>query len=141
MIDRTFLPPAMDGRHLSESDKYLFDWMQTNLPPASSYWVTDADYIIRDRKGNMMLIEKKLKGAKMKQAQSITYAILSKALQLIDGKKIPIMIDGKRYGIKIKYHGFHTLVFSNTTFENGIVFWDGQPISQAQLVKVLSFKK
>ncbi len=69
------------GEH--SPDKYFQNWTKTNLPHSKSFWVTDCDAILRDRRGNMAIVEIKRFAACMPTSQSITYQVLDHALKSI----------------------------------------------------------
>ena len=127
------------GQHAP--DPYLQTWTRENLPEPENYYITDADMIIRNRNGNLMLIEVKRRNAEMRSAQRATYQILDALIRSgADVNKAGLKIDCMRFPVKIKYKGFHLLQFENTTFKDGRVFWDHCEVSEQQLTEILSFK-
>jgi len=125
-------------------DAYLMDWTSQNLPNSRSFFITDLDLIIRDIRGNVenwMFVEVKRYRANSPVHQSSTFDVLHKVFRI--GL---FVLDNEvkcKYGFthRIEYHKFHMLQFEKTSFEDGLVFWDGKPISEQELIKILSFEK
>ena len=117
----------------------LHQWTLDNLPSSSSFWITDIDMVIRDRQGNLMLVEVKCQGKKCETSQNVTFQILDHALKNIDGLKVPVSIGGNTFQNSINYHGFHNLTFTASGFNDGEILWDNKPIEEKELIKVLSF--
>ena len=123
-------------------DKYLMDWIGCNLPAAKEgFTATDLDLILRDKTGNIMLLETKRRFAKVKDHQAITFQILDAALRRLNGETIKVKAFGTKINVPIKYKGFKLLQFKNTTFEDGDVFLNGQRMSEEEIKTVLSMRK
>lgn len=123
-------------------DNSFIDWCGTNLPDALDYWITDLDampYVIRNRKGHLMLLEIKRKGRPISRAQKRSFQVLNRLLWAgMDATGGSLRIDG--YGMDLEYHGFHCLTFSNTGFHDGTAYWDGVLVSEAEATRLLSFE-
>lgn len=119
-------------------DSYLLDWTSANLPDSENYFITDLDMVIRDRSGNMLILEVKRNGSNLRTHQSITFQIIDQALKNL-GPAVNISISGYTFSLPVNYHGLHVLTFERTTFENGSIFLDGTPTTEDQLQKFLSF--
>lgn len=121
------------------------EWMEFTasfLPGAQNYFITDLDSIIRDRKGNFMLIELKYNGRDISTHQRSTLIIIDRliraGMKCTGGK---VAIPGLGYDTLVKYHGLHLLQLSGTSFKNSKIYWDRKRISQKELIGKLSFKK
>jgi len=119
-------------------DSYLFDWFSRNLPDAKSYFVTDVDFVIRDRAGRLLLLEVKRRKSEVKPHQNVTFQILHHALKQISGKEIPVRIDGRKTTLTVFYRGFAFLQFENTSFEDGAAYLNGQQMTERQIIDFLS---
>jgi hypothetical protein len=122
-------------------DAYLMDWTAENLPSCESFFITDLDMVVRDRKGNMLIAEVKRRSATMTPQQRTTYELISELIKEgIKANPDGIIVPSMRYPVKVNYLGVHLLQFENTTFEDGQIFWDKTPISTEQLKGILSFE-
>lgn len=122
-------------------DPYIFDFIGTHCPDASQFFASDVDLVLRTRDGGLMLVEVKRKGAGIKRHQAVTYRILDKALRQLHGERIHIQLkDGSTVTITVDYKGVHLLVFENTTFEDGPVYFDGHLVTADQLAEILAMK-
>lgn len=122
-------------------DPYLMSWTAENLPEAFTYFLTDLDLIVRDRKGNLMLVEIKRRAAEMDTHQQATYELFDALIKLgIEASPQGVKVASLRFPIRPTYQGFHLLQFENTTFENGAIYWDNQPVTPEQLKQILSFQ-
>lgn len=130
-------PPGRRTDHAP--DPYLYDFFYQNLPDGFQYFVTDLDLVIRNRAGDLMLVEVKRKNADPPIHQRVTLAILDKliraGLKQFPGGRIPV--DG--WTVNVSYHGCHLLQFENTTAEDGRVYWDREEVNFSQLIDRLSF--
>jgi len=120
-------------------DKYLFDWFSQNLPDAQSYFVTDIDFVIRDRAGRLLLLEVKRRKSKVKPHQNVTFQILHQALKQISGKEIRVRINDRRTWLTVFYRGFAFLQFENTSFEDGAAYLNGQQMTEKEIIDFLAF--
>lgn len=117
----------------------LFDWFGANLPNAHHFYVTDLDMIIRDRSGNLMLVEVKRKGFKTKHHQKRTFQVLDRLIRAgIKATLGKVHVDG--FPMPVTYKGLHLLEFENTNFEDGQVRWDNREIDEFKLIQILSFQ-
>jgi hypothetical protein len=86
---------------------------------------TNIDYLWRNWKtGDWMLVEEKRHGSEIRFAQKIAFDILDRVCQ-----EDP------------QYHGFHVLIFENTSPEDGKIFLDGKEITVDDLLVFLQFQK
>jgi len=120
-------------------DPYFYDWCKINLPSRYLFFITDIDMIIRDRKGRIMLIEKKCKKAVPKKSQSITYRMLHNLILKADKTGALDLGAGHSSLYDWTYYGFHLLQFENTSFEDGKAYFDNKEVTEEELKKILSF--
>ena len=120
-------------------------WMEftaTHLPDAENFWITDVDTILRDRNGNMMLLELKYHGRDVTPQQRSTLLLLDQiikaGLACLGG---PVNVPGLKFPVKVNYQGVHLLQLSNNDFETGTILWDRKEITKEQLIDKLSFKE
>lgn len=129
-------------QHLS--DLAFKQFTSENLPSGKDgFYITDIDGVIRDKKGNLMLIEKKCRNQKSSTCQNITLQVLNYLLELgyrACSGKVPISIDGQAKIIPIHYHGTHLLQLSHNDFEDSIFKFDGRLVSRSELIDIMSFK-
>lgn len=122
-------------------DPYIFDFIGARCPDPSQFFASDVDLVLRTRDGGLMLVEVKRKGAQIKPHQAVTYRLLDEALRRLHGERLTICLkDGNTVTITVDYKGVHLLVFENTTFENGPVYFDGQPVTADQLADIFAMK-
>jgi hypothetical protein len=122
------------------ADPYLFDWTSRNLPDCKSFFVSDIDMVVRNRAGCLQLVEIKKKGVKyMRPPQAITYQIIDAGLQAINGQLVTVTTGTWTTKVPVIYFGHHLLTFENTTFENGNVFWNGDQVTEQEVIDLLSF--
>ncbi len=106
-------------------------WVRVNLPDSyDGYRVSDLDWVLAnvDTK-KIMLLEQKNYGGKCRKWQRLLFADIDRWIST---------------GIRItdpdwEYLGFHTVVFGNTSPDNGQIWFDGQRITKEQLTHKLSF--
>jgi len=105
-------------------------WIRRKCPDSSTgFMVSDLDFIIYDYKAkNIMFIEVKTRGAKLREWQRILFNHISKWV------KNGISEDWK-------FYGFHTIQFTNTSFNDGLCKFDGVDVTENELLDILSFKK
>jgi len=138
------------ARHRSlMSDPNWSDWTAKFLPDSSSgYIVQDCDSIIRDFKGNVMLLEIKRKMDVPTQCQAVTLTILDEALRMAQGKNFDFsgyQMLGKQMPksakFKLKYRGFYLLQIDGTCIINHNKYIDGIRVTNHELAEFLGFKK
>lgn len=125
------------------SDPEFFDWCRRKLPNARSFWITDVDAVLRDRRGNMALLEIKRRRASVPTHQDITYQVLDTALKAISGQVTTVSASGDPvtwFNCPVSYRGRYTLTFERTGFEDGRAWLNGREVSEQEVVKVLSFE-
>ncbi len=135
----TYRPNGSTARKTQYAgDPYLMDWIGRNLPAKQSFFVTDVDLVLRDRRGRLMLLEVKRKGAPVKRHQRTTLHLLDKLIRAgIEAREV---FDVGGIEIRPQYYGLHLVTFQNTTFEDGKVYFDRQPVTEEELARILSFK-
>jgi len=111
-------------------DNYFSGWCREKLPDSKTgFLVSDIDFILYDYSlKKIMLIETKCRNAEIKKWQASIFNNIHKWIS--NG------IDNDW-----EYLGFHSLIFENTNFNDGIVYFDKKPISEERLIKILSFGK
>lgn len=102
-------------------------WIRANLPNSSTgYLVTDLDFVIFNYVSkNLLLMEVKTRGSKLKYWQSELFNLLDKCLK--EGIKAPY-----------NYLGFHLISFENANFKDGKVYLDNKESSEAEIENILS---
>ena len=103
------------------------DWLrkQTEIDSKLGFIATNIDYYWTNyRSGLWMLIEEKRHKQLPRFYQAKAFAILDKSVRLSK-----------------TYKGFHILVFSNTSPDDGPMFLDGKFISRNDLFEFLRFEK
>lgn len=118
-------------------DPYVMDWVGRNLPDKVHFWASDIDLVLRNRDGALMLIEIKRKGAPVKRHQRTTLYLLDSMLREALHHRRTFEADG--YSITPTYYGVHLVTFTNTTFEDGGVMFDRDPVTEEELAALLSF--
>ena len=108
---------------------YLSAWYRDNLPDSSSgLLITDIDWLFFNHiTKRFMLIEEKTNGAQVAFPQSKIFTFLHN-----------VILEGIKNNADYQYMGFHTIVFENTTFENGKCYWDNEEITADELIAKLS---
>ena len=111
-------------------DNYFSSWCREKLPESKTgFMVSDIDFILYDYKfKRIMLIETKCMNTEIKTWQKNLFKNINKWI-------------AKGIDDDWKYDGFHLLVFENTNFSNGKVFFDHKEISENELLERLSFGK
>lgn len=96
---------------------------QEELDSTKGYRATNIDYLWKSNKtGEYMLVEEKRHGSCVKDWQAQIFKQLDSALKTDKN-----------------YKGFHTLIFENTSPEDGYVLLDGKKITRQQVIKFLQF--
>lgn len=112
------------------------------------FYATNIDFVWMNYLGNdIMLVEEKRHGGKIKSIQKEAFDIVDCALRFAcdSGCLFPRLRDErgrqKRCEREMNYHGFHTLIFQNTNPEDGWMRLDGKFITISKLLKFLRFEK
>lgn len=123
-------------------DGDFMDWCGKNLPSPISYYITDFDSIIRNRKGCIITMEIKRKMSSLKPAQAITQGLIDSLLTQANGKKISVTPYGKdsSIDITIDYKGYYLVQLSSTNFTNSDFYINGVKVTEQRLIEILSFK-
>jgi len=102
-------------------------WCKEKLPDSKTgFWVNDIDYIIYDQKfKKLMILEIKTRNYQPANWQKQMLNNLHKWLT-------------KGMDIDWKYLGIHLIVFENTNFSDGAVYFDNQLITEQDLINKLS---
>jgi hypothetical protein len=105
-------------------------WIRNNLPDSSTgFMVTDLDFILYNYKAKkIMFLEVKTRNKELPFWQRTVFNQLSKWVE-------------KGIDTDWDFFGFHLITFSNTFFNNGIVYLDGKKITEKELIDFLTFKK
>lgn len=119
-------------------------WMEftgSYLPNAEHYWLTDIDTVIRDRNGNMMLVELKYNGRDITPQQRSTLLLLDQLIKAgVTHLRGCVDVPGLKFPVRVNYTGVHLLQLSSTDFETSTFTWDRQEISKEELIRKLSFE-
>lgn len=111
-------------------DLTFSQWIRDKLPDSNTgFLVSDLDFILWNYKTrHLMLLEVKTHGRNVRYWQSSLF-------EMIDN-----LIKCGIHEIKahVTYMGFHIIQFENASFEDGWCTFDGTPISEQELIKVLS---
>lgn len=119
----------------------IINWTKQNLPDAFNFFITDFDMVIRNRDGDLMIVEVKNQKAVMPKAQRTTYHIIDKLIrQALGGKNVGV-IDVMGHRMKVQYHGFHVLTFEKNGFHDGKAYINGKLFSEQHIIELLSFQK
>ena len=120
-------------------DAYLYNWTINNLPDSKNFFITDVDMILRNRKGSLMLLEIKKRGATVPPHQRTTLKIIDQLIKAgLRQSKGKVSFDS--WELPISYKGLHLLQFKNTTFEDGLVFFDNKQVTESQLIEILAMR-
>lgn len=128
---------------LEHYDADFYHWTIGKLGASFDLWIQDIDGLIRDRHGNLMLLEIKRRDYTPKPYQARNMALIDEILRAgIDqlGGVVKITINGKTETHALRYHGFKLLQLSGETFDGSKFTIDGKPISAEDLVKLLRFE-
>lgn len=85
----------------------------------------------------VMLLEEKRYMGKSQFAQRDTHKIIDQALRLAHGQSV---INERGDCTPFHYFGYHVLQFENTSPADGKMFWDGERIEIADLIRLLRFE-
>jgi len=107
------------------------------------YWVMDADAVIRDREGNIMMLEIKRNNYKPKPHQVRTMKIIDQVFKFFmensDGT-VTIEIDGRKEVHPVNWAGYNLLQLSGTSFFDSDFRWNGELVTTEELIRKLSFE-
>lgn len=96
---------------------------QGGIDSSLGYIASNIDYVwLNYRTGEWMMLEEKRHGSDVKQFQRDIFAKVDKACQCDSS-----------------YQGFHTLVFENTSPDDGQMWLDGDAINATELLEFLQF--
>ena len=103
-------------------------WIRENLPDSKlGFLVSDLDFILCNYKTKkVMLLEIKTHNKEQSLWQKILFANLDKWIM-------------KGIYPNWQYLGFHIIMFENTNFNDGLVFFDNEEITEKELIYQLSF--
>ena len=134
-----------DQSKRSGLDRDFYDWtFAQRLGAPLDYWITDVDGVIRDRAGNLQLLEIKRKDAQIKPHQARTIAILDALIKAgikATGGVVEIEIGGKCEKHRVNYHGARFLQLSRVSFFDSEFKLNGKPITAQELTQILSFEE
>lgn len=112
-----------DDSHSTEFGLWLRN--QSEIDSGLGFVTTNLDYIWANYKtGDWMLIEEKRHGSLLHLYQKQLFNKLDKLCQ---HDKL--------------YHGFHTLVFQNTSPDDGAIWLDNKVVTKEQLLEFLQFRQ
>lgn len=111
-----------------ENAKKFNLWVREKLPDSfTGFCASDIDLVLWNyNTKRFMIIEVKTRNQKIKKYQYIMWEKLNKWLKCS-------VNDGW------EYLGFHLITFKNLSFDDGAVFLDKKEVSEADLIKFLSF--
>ena len=104
-------------------------WIRENLPDSKTgYLVSDLDWIICNYKTKILvLLEVKTRNKKLPEWQNRLFKNIDRWLKKgIDDDWI--------------YLGYHTVIFTNTFFNDGDVYFDKRKVTEEELISILSFQ-
>lgn len=131
------------GKSLKYYDGDFYRWtIERNLGEPLDLYMCDVDVLIRDRRGNLRLVEIKRNGFDPKPYQERNIAILDTIIrewQDMTGGEIEIEIGGRIERHNIEYHGYNVLRLSNESFFTSTFTLDGEPITGEELADLLRF--
>ena len=132
------------GKYLASYDADFYRWtMAQKLASPHDLYMSDIDAMIRDRAGNIRLLEIKRLNYEPKPYQArnmaLLDAILKAGIEALAGK-VEIEINGRRERHNIKYHGFNLLQLSGESFFSSEFTLDGEAMNASQLSQQLNFK-
>lgn len=132
------------GKRLEHYDADFYRWtMAQELASPHDLYMSDIDSLIRDRAGNIRLLEIKRLNYEPKPYQARNMAILDALLragaEALAGK-VEIEINGRRERHHVTYHGFNLLQLSGESFFDSEFTLDGEAMNASQLSQQLNFK-
>jgi hypothetical protein len=131
------------GKNLKYYDGDFYTWtIDQALADARDLYICDVDAVVRDRRGNLRLLEIKRNDFDPKPYQERNIAILDAIIrqwQDITGGELEIEIGGRIERHTIAYHGFNVLRLSNESFYTSTFTLDGEPITGEALADLLRF--
>lgn len=147
VIHTTYVVPKWTQTKTRESyqysdhapDAYWLEWTSTHLPDRIGFFITDIDTLVRDKDNNTMFLEIKRKGRKCAGHQKNSFSLIHRTfMDGLEKNNNRPEVHGNTW--TVTYYGFHLLTFENTTFENGRVYWNGKEVTEAEVIKRLSFQ-
>ena len=142
ICSKTIDPPQYAGKYLADYDADFYRWSVANLPDARNYFIQDSDALIRSRSGGLQLIEIKRKSFRPKPYQERNIRILDEIIrhyfETTDGN-VTIEINGRKETHSLSYFGFNLLQLTNTSFKNSSFVWNGEHVTEDDLIEKLSF--
>jgi len=131
------------GKNLKYYDGDFYAWtIDQALADARDLYICDVDAMVRDRRGNLRLLEIKRNDFDPKPYQARNIAILDTIIrqwQDITGGDLEIEIGGRIERHNITYHGYNVLRLSNASFFDSTFTLDGEPITGGDLADLLRF--
>ena len=117
-------------------------WCAKHLPASHTGFIfQDIDGVVRDFKGNVLLLEIKRMMAETSTCQDVTLFLLHMALNRMKGKKVNM----KKFRIPaeftLKYHGLFILQIDGIHIETDDKYLNGLKVTNQELADYLSFKK
>ena len=132
------------GKYLAAYDADFYRWtMAQKLASPHDLYMSDIDAMIRDRAGNIRLLEIKRLNYEPKPYQArnmaLLDAILKAGIEALAGR-VEIEINGRRERHSVTYHGFNLLQLSGESFFDSEFTLDGSAMDASQLSQQLNFK-
>lgn len=131
------------GKYLAAYDGDFYRWtISQALASPLDLYMSDIDAFIRDRAGNIRLLEIKRRNYEPKPYQARNMALLDTILKAgIEalGGKVEIEINGRRERHEITYHGFNLLQLSGDSFFNSEFTFDGETMDASAIGDLLKF--
>ena len=132
----------MTRKRFDEKDTPFGSWLRSNpqLDSAFGFDGENLDYIWHDyKRGYIMLIEEKRYSGRSSYAQEDTHSLVDQAMQFACERMVFKRINKAR-PTRIKYFGYHRLVFENTSPLDGWIQWDGRRVTADELTSILRFE-
>lgn len=126
------MPPRLTRQEQSHKRNLDFSkWIRKSLPDSyEGFRVSDLDWVLANvNTKKIMLLEQKNYGGKCRKWQKELFGNIDRWIS------IGIRLNSPDW----EYLGFHTVVFGNTSAENGEIWFDGSPITEEELTDILSF--
>ena len=129
------------GTHFYNAD--FLEFCKTYLPGEVDFWINDIDtFILRNRTGEIMLLEIKKNGYRPKPNQVRGFKIidaLMRAGQDATGGRVTISVDSKPERYRVNYRGFFLLTLSGTNIKESKLYWGAKEVTMDELADLLSF--
>lgn len=108
-------------------------WVREALISTKGFTVFDLDFIFRDYERKLLqIVEVKTHGGQISTLQRIALAELAQIMQA--------GVAAGRPASGWRWCGMHVLRFENTSPLNGRILWDGELISEKQLIGLLEMR-